>query len=242
MGCPRSCPPTKAVADFPLAAPKGLEQIYLARGEDIAVARPILTGDVFTDVQIDADEHEGLVMVVAHPCSMRGAQGALLPRIAVAPIRGYSNVPLAKWPDGHYKVLPLPGLLNDEDASRAVHLLELSAVRSNQLDRGRRILSLTDSGIHILQQRLVHSLTRVVVGLDRLQEQAAHVLLEAELEEEWVDELTVDDSTEALSAISQQFAVYMDEGHRDALLSVTTRSDTVRTVRAEIRRRRQSGP
>ena len=221
-----------------LAAPASAAQLYLGRGDDLAPGRPLLTGDVFVDVSIDADEHHGLVMVVAHPCSMRGPKGRLVKRIAVAPIRNYQRVAFEKWPTGHFKVLPLPNLMGaTDDQSRAVHLLEISAVRSEQLTAERRILALTGLGIHVLQQRLVYSLTRVEVGLDRLQEQTAHVLLEAELEEEWVDELG-DDSSDACATASAAFAEFMDQGHRDALKDSTRRSDITREVRSEIRRRR----
>lgn len=227
--------------DVPLAAPESVEELYLARGDDLVAARPVLTGDVFASVALDADDHDGLVMVVAHPCAMRGAKGRLAPRITVAPIRPYQSLPFHRWPSGHYGVLPLPGLRGDADEPRAVHLLELGTVRTSALNREQRILSLTDRGIHILQQRLVFGLTRVAVGLDKLQDQAVNVLLEAELEEEWVDELAANGEPETLESASVEFALYMDGGFRVALGDVTLRSDTVRAVRAEIRRRRAAG-
>jgi hypothetical protein len=136
--------------------------------------------------------------------------------------------------------MPLPQMRSQsDDSSRAVHLLELTAVPSERLDRAQRILALKDRGIHVLQQRLVYSLTRVEVGLEKLHEQTAHVLLEAELEEEWVDELATDAEPDRLTAELEAFTQLMDEGHRDALKDPTRRSDTVRLVRAEIRQRRQ---
>ncbi len=221
-----------------LAAPSSIREIYLGYSDDVAIGRPLLTGDVLTDVAVDADDHDGTVMIVAHPCSMRGAQGRLLPRIVVAPIRLYQRIPFESWPEGHFKVMPLPNMLGETDeASRAVHLLELTAVRSENLQREHRILALKDRGIHVLQQRLVYSLTRVEVGLEKLHEQTAHVLLEAELEEEWVDELAVEGDPASLSTESEAFATYMDLGHRADLKDPTRRSDAVRTVRAEIRAR-----
>jgi hypothetical protein len=221
-----------------LAAPASIREIYLGHGDEVALGRPMLTGDVLTDVAVDADDHDGTVMIVAHPCSMRGARGRLLPRIVVAPIRPYQRVPFENWPEGHFKVMPLPNMLGEMDqASRAVHLLELTAVRSEFLAREHRVLALKNRGIHVLQQRLVYSLTRVEVGLDRLHEQTAHVLLEAELEEEWVEELADGDDPESISAQSEAFATYMDLGHRAELKDATRRSDAVRAVRAEIRTR-----
>lgn len=224
-----------------LAAPASTGELYLGRGDDIARGRPLLTGDVLTGIDVNADDHDGTVMIVAHPCSMRGAHGHLLPRVIVAPVRRYQSIPFASWPDGHFKVMPLPNMLGDEDQiTRAVHLLELGAVRSEQLDRERRILALKDRGIHILQQRLVYTLTRVEVGLEKLNEQAAHVLLEAELEEEWADELADEADAESIARASEAFCAYMDEGRRAMLTDATRRSDTVRVVRAEIRRRAAS--
>jgi hypothetical protein len=225
--------------DTGLAAPASTDELYLGYGDDIAHARPLLTGDVLTDVRIDVDDHDGTVMIVAHPCSMRGAGGRLLPRIAVAPVRPYQPVPFQNWSSGHFKVMPLPGMGGPNDQQpRAVHLLELTAVRSEQLIPVRRILALKDRGIHVLQQRLVYCLTRVEVGLDKLQEQTAHVLLEAELQEEWVEELADDLNPESLLAASEAFTTYMDGGYRNALKDPTRRSDTLRAVRAEIRRQR----
>lgn len=216
-------------------------ELYLGYSDDIALGRPLLTGDVVTNAAINADDHDGTVMIVAHPCSMRGAGGRLLPRIVVAPIRPYQRIPFERWPDGHFKVMPLPELLGESDTdSRAVHLLELTAVRSGQLSTENRILALKDRGIHVLQQRLVYSLTRVEVGLEKLQEQTAHVFLEAELEEEWVDELAPETDPASRAAESVAFATFMDDGHRVALRNSTRRSDTVRAVRIEIRRRSQA--
>ncbi|MEJ7785609.1 MAG: hypothetical protein WKF96_12460 [Solirubrobacteraceae bacterium] len=227
--------------DETLVAPGSNDELYLARGDELVPARPVLTGDVFTNVEIDADDHDGLVMVVAHPCSMRGARGRLLPRIVVAPIRNHQDVAFKRWPTGFFKVMPLPGLHGDQDQSRAVQLLELSAVRSTELTRDRRIASLSNLGIHVLQQRLVFCLTRVAVGLDKLEEQVANVLLEAELEEEWVDDLSADDAEEgALVEQTSAFAAFMDDGHREALKDPTRRTDTTRAVRKEIRRRKES--
>lgn len=222
-----------------LAAPASSGELYRAYGSEIPIARPLLTGDVLTDISIDAENHDGTVIIVAHPCSIPGARGRLLARIVVAPIRRYQAVPFEQWPLGHFKVMPLPRMLGETDETwRAAYLLELTAVRSERLDRGRRILALKDRGIHVLQQRLVYSLTRVEVGLEKLHEQTAHVLLEAELEEEWVDELVAEAERDQLELESEAFTQFMDDGHRDALKDPTRRSDTVRLVRAEIGRRR----
>jgi hypothetical protein len=224
-----------------LVEPKSLQELYLARGEDVMVARPIMTGDVFTDVMLDIDGHDGTVMVVAHPCAMRGALGQLRPRVVVAPVVPFRNIPFRRWPKGDYGVLPLLELHGEDDEPRAVELQDLNAVQSDRLDRANRTLSLTDHGIYVLVQRFVHCLSRVVVGVDKLQEQAGAVLLEAELEADWVDDLADLEDPDSIAAQSREFAAFMDTGPRNGLFDVSKRSDTVRAVRAEIKRRRASG-
>lgn len=224
--------------NLPLAYPRSLEDLYLGQAPDIAISRPIITGDVFSDVDVDVDDHDGYVLVIAHPCSMRGARGRLRPRLAVAPVRPHQHIPFERWPAGHFNVFPLQQLLGPDDQPRAAALLELSSARSAQLDRGRRVAALKTRGVHLLQQRLVYSLTRVVVGLEHLHEQSAHVLLEAELEEEWVDELCTELNVEAIAAQSEAFAEFMDSGPRSRLLEKEARTDVLREVRQEIRARR----
>lgn len=219
--------------------PRDLDDLYLARGDEVPATRPVMSGDVFIGVDVGAHDHEqGLVLVVAHPCSMRGARGRLRPRLTVAPIRPYAAVPFENWATGHNNVFPLPELLGEDDEPRAASLLELATAASAELLRDRRVASLTTRGVLLLQQRLVFSLTRVLVGLEHFEEQSAHILLEAELEDEWVDALTDDGTGEAeMSEQSAAFAAFMDDGHRDLLLDPERRTDVARTVRAEIRTR-----
>lgn len=225
--------------NVPLAVPTSQDELYRGRGADILPARPVMTGDVFTGVDIDAEDHDGLVMVLAHPCSMR-AGAKLAPRIGVAPIRTYTEVPFERWPHGHFRVFPLPGLAGaDDGVFRAVHLLEMTSCRSERLERPNRTLALTGHGIHVLQQRLVFALTRVAVGLDRLSEQAAAVLLEADLEEDWVDELSASETEQELGQATEDFAAFMNDGHRTNLQDASKRTDTVRLVRQEIKTRQQ---
>lgn len=220
-------------------APRDLDDLYLARGDEVPVTRPVMSGDVFTGVDVGAhDQEQGLILVVAHPCSMRGAGGRLRPCLTVAPIRPYQAVPLQGWATGHHNVFPLPELTEDDDAPRAASLLELATAASTELRSDRRIASLTTRGVLLLQQRLVYSLTRVLVGLEQFEEQSAHVLLEAELEDEWVEALTDEGAGESeMSKQSAAFAAYMDDGHRDLLLDPARRTDVARAVRAEFRAR-----
>ena len=226
--------------EITLAEPGSTQDLYLARGADDVIARPIMTGDVFTGVDLDFDEHDGRVMVVGHPCAIRGAQGQLRPRVVVAPVTPYQSIPFRRWPKGEYGVLPLPEMLDDDDRPRATHLHDLNAVRSARLDRANRILSLKDRGIYVLIQRFVFAHSRVAVGLDRIQEQAGTVLLEAELEAEWVEDLADLDDPGSIEHESREYAQFMDEGARHLLYDPTSRADTIRDLRREIKSRQAS--
>jgi hypothetical protein len=76
------------VTELPLTAPRGVDELYLARYDEVSPARPLLPGDVLAGV---CGSH---AMIVAHPCAMRGGGGRLRPRVAVAPVIAYERVPL----------------------------------------------------------------------------------------------------------------------------------------------------
>ena len=218
---------------LPLAEPRSAEELYLARGEEVSRARPVLTGDVYADIDI-GPPHDGFVLLIAHPCSMRGGGGRLRTRIAAAPIRQGQEIPLDQWPEGNFNLFPLPDLF---DRPHSAALLELGAAPREALEEGRRIASLSDHGIYVLQQRLVHSLTRVVVGLDTLEAASGHVLAEAELEEEWVEQLAGSDAeAEALRSEVSGFQAFFNDFRADFKLR-ERRADIRRTVREEIRAR-----
>jgi hypothetical protein len=220
---------------LPLASPRGVDDLYLARNEDISPARPILTGDVIAGVEIGV-EHDGHVMIVAHPCSMRGAGGQLRPRIAAAPIRRYAELPLDDWPSGHFNVFPLPALF---EHSQAVHLRELGTARRQDLAEAQRVACLSDYGIYLFQQRFVHSLTRVVVGIEQFEDATGHVLAEAELEEEWVERLADVDSAESIANQVAEFQAFLGPQMRSDLEIPERRSGVRRTVRQEISSREE---
>jgi len=216
------------VTELPLTAPRGVDELYLARHDEVSLARPLMPGDVLAGV---CGAHG---MIVAHPCAMRGGGGRLRPRVAVAPVIAYQRVPLLAWPNGHYNVFPLPDLLPEPCAAQ---LLELDSATREELHAAERVATLSDYGVYVLQQRFVFCITRVVVGLDRLEEVSGHVLAEAELEEEWVDELTDGDDPSAMSEERAAFQTFLDGELRASLQQPVRRSEVRRTVRAEIARR-----
>jgi hypothetical protein len=225
------------VVDLALAAPADTTDLYLGIADDVPLARPVLPGDVFRGA--DIGEGDGLVLVVAHPCSMRGNGGQLRARIPVAPVGPYSSVSFDKWPTSHFNRFPLPDLLAGA-GPQAGDLLALDSVGGTVLKRSERIACLTDRSIYILQQRFVHSLTRVVVGLDQLEKASGHVLAEAELEEEWIDALADLEDADTIDTEVARFAEFMDDGLRDQLEDPASRTDVRRQVRIEIDQRASS--
>jgi hypothetical protein len=86
-----------------LDRPATADELYLARNEEVEPYRPILTGDVFTEITIPgvAIPHE-LGMVISHPCNMRVGD-RLRENIQMLPIVEYQDVPL-KTMDGELEL------------------------------------------------------------------------------------------------------------------------------------------
>ncbi len=172
---------------FQLERPESEGELYLARGDEVDHYRPIMQGDVFGEVAIPGISEHAFAMVITHPCTIRGRDGRLRPLIQMAPVVSYQPVALEAWPDGHYKVCPLPGL---DPARPSVHfaarLDEAGMVSSSELSYERRVACLSERGVLLLQQRHIFSLTRADIPIRPHLEQASmHVLVEAELQEDW---------------------------------------------------------
>lgn len=172
-----------------LTEPAREEDLYLARGTDVEVYRPIFQGDIFRDVAIpgvpSAGEHN-LALVISHACEMR-AGGVLAPSLQVVPVLSFQKVPFHKWPTNHYDKCPLPGLFSGEH--HAALFTQTGMISSSALSLGSRSACLSDHGVLILQERYVHFLTRYAPPLDKLREVSAGVFTEVELLEDWNREL-----------------------------------------------------
>jgi len=164
------------------------DELYLARGEEVNGNRPLFTGDVLLDVAIPGVQDRGLGMVIAHPCSVRGAQGRLLDRVLVAAVRPHQQISRRSWADGFYDRTPLPDL--DDHGYCVGHLDELGRAATTDALATVRVACLSDIGVNLLQQRLAFHLTRVEIPTARFHEAFAHTLIEADLLESWTDTLT----------------------------------------------------
>ncbi len=233
-----------------LAAPGSIEEIYLGRDGDLEPFRPTLTGDVFRDITIPGvGIAHTFAAVVAHPCNMRGAGGQLLDRIEMCPVTSYQDVPLDQWPNGHFKVFPLPAFGAGFD-NAAVRFEETGMVPTRELQLGQRVASLAERGILILLQRLIFRKSRADIALATLEQACAHVLAEAELLEEWNETLveprvqTGEDLDTVLAEEAQQFDQFLsatpragEPSRRESLKDQHRRPNVRREVREELRLR-----
>lgn len=169
-----------------LEHPPTPDALYVASNpEDVEPNRPILTGDVFEDVLIPGVDDSGMAIVITHPCSMRRDGVNLTEKLLMAKVTPYQEVPFDSWEEGHFRVMPLPGLLGQPHAAR---FLEIGLVPSDLLVATQRLACMSPFGINLLQQRLVWYLTRFAVPTHKLNEVCERVFIEADLLEEWVIE------------------------------------------------------
>lgn len=191
----------------------------------------IMTGDVFGSVSLIGEPDPLTVMVAGHPCTIRGAHGALRPRVACLRVVEYQRVPYRVWPTGHRNVFPLPESVGLGNV--AADLQEWVTVDSTELRRPDRKLTLTERGFVVLHQRIVASLTRVVVDPVEIERAAHHVLREAELERDWAEEL---DGAKPIDDLIADFADFMDAADRRERLKLPELESGVRKeVRTHLR-------
>src|SRR6266498_1119277 len=157
-----------------LDAPESPDELYEARGDEVSLARPILQGDVFDGIELPGlGADPGLALILSHACSMR-AGPRLKPFVTMGRIKQRSQqIRLEDWSDGYLYALPLPELQNPgaEDLFFYADFNEISAVRSESLDRQKRVACLSSVGLQLLQQRQAFHYTRVKVDLGRIHEQ-----------------------------------------------------------------------
>lgn len=128
--------------------------LYLARGEEVNPLRPLFTGDVVADVAIPGVQDGGMAAVVAHPCSMRGKDAQLEPRVLVAAVAESGKIGRAAWAGGHFGLMPLPDLV-DAGKLWVARLDDIGKALTEQLVAGTRVACLTPFSVNLLQQRFI---------------------------------------------------------------------------------------
>lgn len=208
------------------------DEAILDWDEEALRLNAVMTGDVFQGVPLE--EEPAMVMVAGHPCTVRGANARLLSRIPCVRVVEHQWLPYRRWATGHWNYFPLARAAGLGDV--AASLLDWITVDGAELARERRCLTLTEFGVVVFQQRLIHSLTRFGVPKAELEESMRHVLREAELERDWLAALA--EEAGDLDACIAEFDAFMrDENRRERLRDRSLESAIRREVAAELRGR-----
>jgi hypothetical protein len=210
--------------------------LYLARGEDVNPLRPLFTGDVVANLAIPGVQEVGMAAVVAHPCSMRGKEAQLEPRVLVAAVAESGKIGRTAWAGGNFALMPLPDLVETGQLCVA-RLDDIGKALTADIMAGVRVACLSPFGVNLLQQRFIWRLTRHQVPTYLLQEVSAHVFEEADLLEEWSDTVCAAGASPEQAAASFEAFVRADRGGGSTLqgdLRDPQRRSTVRSAcRAE---------
>ncbi len=221
-----------------LVAPRNVVELYDLDDEALQL-KPYMTGDVFADVAA-AEEETFAVMIVGHPCVIRGAGGQLMTRIPCCVLKPIEkDIAYSQWPDGDFDKFPLTSAIGLGDR-QTVRLLEWRSVHKRELRRVRRRATMTERGVYIAQQRFTHAIARCAVPLAYFERASKHAMREAELEYEWVAELvTPGAAAEPETAkLVKEFHKLLDrDGNRHLLLEEGGDSRLRSIVRSEIKRR-----
>lgn len=216
------------------------DHLYDERGQP-AYSRPIFQGDIFSDVVLPGfGDEPRLVQIVAHPCSMRrGTQ--FQPRITVAPVDKFQRVKDGGW-DKNLRIMPLGELA--EGNHYAAKFVDVTAAPSELLLMERRIATLSDRGIYVLQQRLIKHYTRLEVDIPTLARESAPVLWELHQQRDWIETVLEDEAewtSDNLQAEEIAFDAWLREGEpsrQDCLKLDHTHTDLRKEARIAAMARR----
>lgn len=219
------------------------DALYRARGDEIPATRPIFTGDVFGGVELPGSTgnvKRRTVAILQHPCSMRTNGVDLAWQVLVAEVTNRKEIAEDGWVDGNFNLMPSPDLRPEIDSQarhQAVNFDNLYAISPNVLTE--RIAVLSPFGVNLLLQRWVHYSSRVVVPTHDFQGQTVAFYEEADLIEEWCDEVASGDLRADTEGCLAWLREERDGTTYQALLKQTQSHSVVRkAMRAELKARR----
>lgn len=168
------------------------DSLYRARGDEVVHYRPVFTGDVFENVQVQGlgQARTKNVILLQHPCALRSNGVDLHPRLMVVEVRQHRVIPVEDW-TGHISKMPLPDLkptVTSGKRNQAAFFDEPYLVGPDDLDPNKRVACLSQAGVNLLLQRWVHHNSRAVVPTATYQDVSSPAFEEADLIEEWVEE------------------------------------------------------
>jgi hypothetical protein len=223
------------------------DELYVAREGEVPVHRPLLTGDVFTRVQIRKTTGEvqtKSVMILQHPCTMRTTGAALKDSLLVASLRNFPVLGRGQWSTNE-KCMPLPDLRPGIDSgarNQGAFFESAYFVHPDDLLAGTRIACLSEIGMYLALQRWMYHSSRLAVPTWQLEEANSHVYAEADLGEAW-GEVAVGCGV-SLDASVADFDAWLGAApngtsRRDMLRSTGQRSQVQRDMKQELKARYQ---
>ncbi len=221
------------------------DSLYRARGTEVSATRPIFTGDVFTGVHLPGSTGKTKarsVIVLQHPCSMRTNGVDLAWQVLVAEVANRKELDEHGWVGGNYNLMPLPNIRPDVANQRqhqAANFDNLYTVAPDLLTS--RMACLSPFGVNLLLQRWVHYNSRVVIPTHTFHEQTVAFYEEADLIEEWCDEVGGTDLHSGTQACLDWLRVDRDgSSYQEILRNPQAHSMIRRAMRQELRQRNQA--
>jgi hypothetical protein len=219
------------------------DTLYRARGDEVSVTRPIFTGDVFTGVELPGKTGKvkaRTLIVLQHPCSMRTNGVDLAWQVLAAEVAPRREIDEQGWAKGFFNLMPLPELrpdLTSQARHQASDFDTLYMIRPELLVD--RIAVLSQVGVNLLLQRWVHFSSRVVIPTHLFQEQTVAFYEEADLIEEWCDDVGGVDLRRAAEDCVAWLRADRDGATYQEMLKNPQHHSTVRkAMRAELKAQR----
>jgi hypothetical protein len=160
--------------------------LYLYRGSEVVRARPVFTGDVFFDVEVQgvgAIERKD-VLVIQHPCALRSNGIDLTDSFMVAEVVSSELLVQSQW-RGNYRLMPLPELVRGDQPHYAGSFTSPYLVIPDSLDLSKRVACMNPLGVNLLLQRSVYHNSRAVVPTWKFDDAVSAQYEEADGIEEW---------------------------------------------------------
>ncbi|WP_448941029.1 hypothetical protein [Micrococcus luteus] len=163
-------------------------------------------------------------------------------QVLVAEVTKRRELTEEEWVTGHFQLMPLPDLIpnvTSQARHQAASFDSLYMVPPDVLTT--RIASLSPLGVNLLLQRWVHFSSRVIVPTATFHEQTVAYYEEADLVEDWCDELSSGDQAADARACMVWLRMNRAGTTYQQLLKDTQSHSMIRkSMRAELRARREA--
>jgi hypothetical protein len=124
------------------------------------------------------------IILVQHPCALRVDGINLATSLIVAEVVADRLYAESEW-QGNYKIMPLPRLSNEENPNYVADFMSIYLAISDSLELGKRVASMSPSGVNLLLQRFMYHNSRGVLPTWKYNEVTSGPYEEADCIEEW---------------------------------------------------------